>query len=96
MYAYSLQVANQKGDKSLKAFQFDEAKTLKWLTIKCNKLSRELQTNNFHIGAKSAYFVKSEKFENPAVEKGSKHNLEKYVSRIMTFEVVTHYCFIFS
>lgn len=64
------QIANQKGDKTLRAFQYDEAKTLQWLTLKCKNLCAELQAKNFHIGAKSAYFIKSEKLENDSNKNG--------------------------
>lgn len=69
--SFRSQIANQKGDKSLKAFQYDEPKALKWLSIKCKRLSNELQAKKFHIGAKSAYFVKSEKFDNSTGQKGT-------------------------
>lgn len=39
---------------------------MKWLSLKCKKLSQELIAKNFHIGAKSAYFVKTEKLDNQA------------------------------
>lgn len=67
------QIGNQKGDKSLRAFQYNETKTLQWLTLKCKNLCAELKAKNFHIGAKSAYFVKSEKFENESIKNGNTH-----------------------
>lgn len=60
----SFQIADQKGDPTLKAFKYNEEKALKWLSIKCKKLAQELIAKNFHIGAKSAYFVKTDKFDD--------------------------------
>lgn len=57
------QIADQKGAESLKAFKFNEAKTLNWLSLKCKKLATALQQQNFHIGAKSLNYVKTEKFD---------------------------------
>lgn len=58
----SFQIADQKGAESLKAFKYNETKTLNWLTVKCKKLATALKQQNFHIGAKSLNYVKTEKF----------------------------------
>lgn len=59
------QIGDQKGDKSLKAFKYNESKALTWLAIKCEHLMATLKEKNFHIGAKSVNYVKSEKFDDP-------------------------------
>lgn len=58
----SFQIADQKGAESLKAFKYNEAKALNWLSVKCKKLATALKQQNFHIGAKSLNYVKTEKF----------------------------------
>lgn len=63
-FQFQFQIADQKGDASLKAFKYNEDKTLKWLSLKCKKLSQELIGRNFNIGAKSEYFVKSSKLDD--------------------------------
>lgn len=63
VYNSSFQIADQKGAESLKAFKYNESKTLNWLSLKCKKLAAALKQRNFHIGAKSLNYVKTEKFE---------------------------------
>lgn len=46
----------------MKAFKYNEAKALNWLAVKCKKLAAALKEQNFHIGAKSLNYVKTEKF----------------------------------
>lgn len=50
----------------MKAFKYNETKTLSWLSVKCKKLASELKKSNFHIGAKSLNYVKTEKADNNA------------------------------
>lgn len=47
----------------MKAFKYNETKALNWLSLKCKKLAMALKQQNFHIGAKSLNYVKTEKFE---------------------------------
>ena len=58
------QIGDQKGDASLKAFKYNEAKAMNWLSLKCKKLAKTLKESNFHIGAKSTNYVKTEKVGN--------------------------------
>lgn len=37
---------------------------MKWLSLKCKKLAKTLKESNFHIGAKSTNYVKTEKVGN--------------------------------
>ena len=67
LYCLAFQIGDQKGDNDLKAFKYNEEKTLNWLEFKCSKLLKALVAKNIHVdaGAKSATFVKSEKLYNP-------------------------------
>lgn len=69
----SLQIADQKGPESLKAFKYNEEKALKWLSLKCQKLANALRDSHFHIGAKSINYVKSEKNQDPSQNGTFKH-----------------------
>ncbi|XP_055324132.1 ribonuclease H2 subunit B [Sitodiplosis mosellana] len=57
-------IADQKGVESLKAFKYNETKAMNWLSLKCKKLAKTLRESNFHIGAKSTNYVKTEKVGN--------------------------------
>lgn len=69
----------------MRAFQYDEVKTLKWLKLKCRNLCTELQAKNFHIGAKSAYFIKSEKFDNDPTKNGMTSMSQHTVRQIKSY-----------
>lgn len=69
----SLQIADQKGPESLKAFKYNEEKALKWLSLKCQKLANALRDSHFHIGAKSINYVKSEKNQDQSQNGTLKH-----------------------
>lgn len=58
-------IAKQKGPDDLKAFVFDEVKTLKWLNIKFAKIQESLRTQGIiSSGSASANFVNSELLKN--------------------------------
>jgi ribonuclease H2 subunit B len=53
-------IATQKGPDDLKAFVFDEEKTLKWLKIKFSRIQESLRKQNIiSSGSSSANFVDS-------------------------------------
>ncbi|KAJ8669298.1 hypothetical protein QAD02_000557 [Eretmocerus hayati] len=56
-------IADQKGSDSLKAFKYNEEKTLKWLQKKVERVSEVVKQKGVHVsqGAISANFVKSMK-----------------------------------
>lgn len=58
-----LLVADQKGEDNLRAFKFNEDKTLSWLRTKVERVAEVLKQKNIHVstGAVSANFVKSTK-----------------------------------
>lgn len=52
------------------AFKYNETKALNWLSLKCNKLANAFKERNFHIGAKSLNYVKSEKTDSNQMQNG--------------------------
>lgn len=67
-------------------FKFNEAKTLKWLTLKCKALATGLKDKKFHIGAKSINFVKTEKFDDGTQKCEKQHfRLKALITQICFF-----------
>lgn len=61
----------------MKAFKYNETKALNWLALKCKKLANAFKERNFHIGAKSLNYVKSEKTDNNKMQNGNYLELDQ-------------------
>lgn len=61
-----LQIADQKGDRKLKAIRYNKEKTLNWLAYKCKQLQDSLRQRKLNLdsGAKSSTFVVSSKLND--------------------------------
>lgn len=80
----------------MKAVKFNINKTLKWLTLKCNRLRTVLEQRKFYVdnGAKSATFVKSEKLQTEPDQGGllvyAAGMLAEYISRELNEKLAVH------
>jgi hypothetical protein len=78
-HAQMKMVADQKGPDDLKAFLFNEEKTLKFLKLKMEILCKTLKEKSLtHCGASSSNFVKSEKFKEDSDDDGKSPIIYSY------------------